>query len=111
RFALSFAAFPPLRLAAWHVPGCARSISRRRSRVSPPKKQQAGAPKRWQSLAVLAGAVVLVVGFGVVLSVIKRSDSSGSGGVVRGLPRTPDYHSLLVSPTDPRRLVLGTHYG
>ena len=81
--------------------------------MSPPttRKQQTGAPKRWQSLAVLAGAVVLVVGFGVVLSVIKRSDSAGSGGVIRGLPRTPDYHSLLVSPTDPGRIVLGTHYG
>jgi len=28
-----------------------------------------------------------------------------------GLPHTPDYHSLLVSPTDPERLVLGTHAG
>jgi len=28
-----------------------------------------------------------------------------------GLPDTPDYHSLLVSPTDPQQLVLGTHGG
>jgi photosystem II stability/assembly factor-like uncharacterized protein len=80
--------------------------------VSPPNivKKQQPAPKLWQTVAVLAGAVALVVGFGVVLSVIRNRDSSSSG-VIRGLPRTPDYHSLLVSPTDPRRLVLGTHYG
>jgi photosystem II stability/assembly factor-like uncharacterized protein len=75
-----------------------------------PRKTNA-APTRWRGIATLAGVVVLVVGFGVGLSAIKRSGSSSSGGVIRGFPRTPDYHSLLVSPTNPRRLVLGTHYG
>jgi photosystem II stability/assembly factor-like uncharacterized protein len=28
-----------------------------------------------------------------------------------GLPHTPDYHTLLVSATDPERIVLGTHAG
>lgn len=28
-----------------------------------------------------------------------------------GLPRTSDYHSLLVAPSDPRALTLGTHEG
>lgn len=28
-----------------------------------------------------------------------------------GLPDTPDYHSLLVDPGDPNRLLLGTHVG
>jgi photosystem II stability/assembly factor-like uncharacterized protein len=28
-----------------------------------------------------------------------------------GLPHTPDYHALLVSPTDARHVVLGTHAG
>jgi photosystem II stability/assembly factor-like uncharacterized protein len=28
-----------------------------------------------------------------------------------GLPHTPDYHALLVSPLDPRRMWLGTHAG
>jgi len=28
-----------------------------------------------------------------------------------GLPRTPDYHTLLVSKTDARRILLGTHAG
>ncbi|MDQ3858209.1 MAG: YCF48-related protein [Actinomycetota bacterium] len=37
------------------------------------------------------------------------------GGVVeppaRGLPATPDYHSLLVDAANPNRLLLGTHVG
>lgn len=28
-----------------------------------------------------------------------------------GLPHTPDYHALLVSPTDARKITLGTHAG
>jgi photosystem II stability/assembly factor-like uncharacterized protein len=28
-----------------------------------------------------------------------------------GLPKTPDYHSLLVDPSDPQRVFLGTHVG
>jgi photosystem II stability/assembly factor-like uncharacterized protein len=78
--------------------------------VSQPKIKDRAASKRWRTLATFAGIVVFVVGFGVVLSVIRNSGSSSSG-LIRGLPRTPDYHSLLVSPTDARRLVLGTHYG
>jgi photosystem II stability/assembly factor-like uncharacterized protein len=54
--------------------------------------------------------VAVVVG--VVLS---RSDgSSGTPTVAEpaaGLPDTPDYHSLMVSQTNPRTLLLGTHYG
>ncbi len=82
-------------------------------RVQHPAKKT-GTPKRWQSLAAVAGAIALVVGIGVALSVLRHSDSSDTartGEAIRGLPRTPDYHSLLVSPTDSRRLVLGTHNG
>lgn len=34
-----------------------------------------------------------------------------NGTITAGLPNTPDYHSLLVNPIDPQKLVLGTHYG
>jgi photosystem II stability/assembly factor-like uncharacterized protein len=70
---------------------------------------QARKPKRWHGIAALAGAVVVVVGIGVTLSALR--DGGSTVGLVRGLPQTPDYHSLLVSPTDPRHLVLGTHNG
>lgn len=83
-------------------------------RVQHPAKKKTGTPKLWRSLTGLAGAVALVVGIGVALSVLRDSDSTEAaktGESIRGLPKTPDYHSLLVSPTDSRRLVLGTHFG
>lgn len=84
------------------VPGAVRA---------PRSTQTAKQPKLWQGAVTLAVAAALVIGIGVAISVLRSPNSSTSGGLIRGLPRTPDYHSLLVSPTDPRRLVLGTHYG
>ncbi|MDQ2982509.1 MAG: YCF48-related protein [Actinomycetota bacterium] len=52
-------------------------------------------------VAAAALAVMLATGGG------KAKQPSSSGG----LPNTPDYHSLLVSPTNPKQLTLGTHYG
>jgi len=71
--------------------GTKRGLTGRRSRV------YAGA-----SAVLFALAVVLVLtgcGGG-------RGEKAGAG-----LPDTPDYHSLLVNPSDPQKLVLGTHYG
>jgi photosystem II stability/assembly factor-like uncharacterized protein len=49
----------------------------------------------------------------VVAVVVVVATQRGGGGATAsaGLPDTPDYHSLLVDPTDPRKLVLGTHVG
>jgi photosystem II stability/assembly factor-like uncharacterized protein len=85
-----------------------------RRRVQAPSKKNSQPPKLVPSLIALAAAVALVVGVGVALTVLRDSGSptpTTGGRAVRGLPRTPDYHSLLVSRTDGRRLVLGTHYG
>jgi len=57
---------------------------------------------RW-SYAIAAGALVAAAAVAIVLL--------QGGGSAGALPNTPDYHSLLVSPTDPERLVLGTHDG
>jgi photosystem II stability/assembly factor-like uncharacterized protein len=58
------------------------------------------------------GALALFVGLIAVATFVWRT---GGGEAVRpppvGLPRTPDYHSLLVDGNDPRRLWLGTHVG
>jgi photosystem II stability/assembly factor-like uncharacterized protein len=64
-----------------------------------------------------AGGSVLV--FAVVVAVgaflLGREDAQGPSEAVAppasGLPATPDYHSLLVHPSDPERIVLGTHAG
>ena len=46
---------------------------------------------------------------------LAREQATGGGKAVeppaRGLPHTPDYHSLLVDAEDPVRLLLGTHVG
>ncbi|HEU0305215.1 MAG TPA: YCF48-related protein [Gaiellaceae bacterium] len=55
---------------------------------------------------VAAGALVAAVAAATFLA-----QGCGGDGGAGALPDTPDYHSLLVSPTDPERLVLGTHEG
>jgi photosystem II stability/assembly factor-like uncharacterized protein len=74
--------------------------------------QQAKAPvaarrRRWLPVSIVAA--VLVAG-AIVALVVVRAGSDGSSPSA-GLPTTPDYHSLLLDPTDPQRLVLGTHDG
>jgi photosystem II stability/assembly factor-like uncharacterized protein len=73
---------------------------------------------RWGS--VIAGAAV-VLGAAALAVVIYMGVSRGEGAVdggsavpaasPAGLPDTPDYHSLLVAPSDADAVVLGTHDG
>jgi photosystem II stability/assembly factor-like uncharacterized protein len=55
---------------------------------------------------LVAGAAVVLAAGGAYLAL-----GGGSTGTTEGLPRTPDYHSLLVAPADPQTLLLGTHTG
>jgi photosystem II stability/assembly factor-like uncharacterized protein len=73
-----------------------------------PQRKHAGPPlgRRW--LPLLVGAAIVLAA--VAAFVVARGGSS-DGGKTAGLPHTSDYHSLLVSPTDPRQLILGTHQG
>ena len=60
----------------------------------------------WILVGVLAAAGAFL---------LAREQATGGGKAVeppaRGLPHTPDYHSLFVFPDDARRLLLGTHVG
>jgi photosystem II stability/assembly factor-like uncharacterized protein len=47
----------------------------------------------------------------VLALVLNRGGAAQTQGERAGLPNTPDYHSLLVAPNDPNRLLLGTHNG
>lgn len=51
-------------------------------------------------------AALLVLALGA-----SPAGASGSVTPTPGLPNTPDYHSLLVDPSDSKKLVLGTHNG
>lgn len=79
----------------------------------PPKPQAAKYPRQRKEphsrrswwLAAAAG-LALAVG-GILFYAVNGSGTRAT----EGLPRTPDYHSLLVSPDDPQSLLLGTHNG
>src|SRR5437762_2970222 len=73
-----------------------------------PQRKHAGPPLRRRWLPLVVGAAIVLAA--VAAFVVARGGSSGDGETV-GLPHTSDYHSLLVSPTDPRQLILGTHQG
>lgn len=84
-----------------------------KTRARPPKKAAIRAPRQrpterrwWPYVAVGAALVVLAV-----VSAVGLLGTGGGGKTSSGLPNTPDYHSLLVDPSNPRRLVLGTHAG
>jgi photosystem II stability/assembly factor-like uncharacterized protein len=67
---------------------------------------------RWFGLVTWVAVGVVAAGGGLWLA--KKQAESGSEQVAApatGLPHTPDYHALLVSPVDARRLLLGTHAG
>jgi hypothetical protein len=74
-----------------------------RATTKPPFYRQR--PFLWLAPAVIAAVVAAVVAV-----VVTRGDGGGAAAPA-GLPDTPDYHSLLVNPANPRKLVLGTHAG
>jgi photosystem II stability/assembly factor-like uncharacterized protein len=59
--------------------------------------------------------IALAVGAAVTAFLIAKQQATSGSVVVqpppRGLPHTPDYHSLLVSATDAQHVFLGTHAG
>jgi photosystem II stability/assembly factor-like uncharacterized protein len=77
----------------------------------PPPPRSRGRVALWLPLVLVAASAV------VVALLLGRDDgppsSSAPAGTTAaaGLPATPDYHSLLVSPEDAERLFLGTHAG
>lgn len=90
----------------------ATAPAKKHRREGTPQSTGSNAPRDarrpWWRLAVAAVTLLLVAG--AVLAALRPG--SGSDAVpAEGLPRTSDYHSLLVAPTDPRALVLGTHEG
>jgi photosystem II stability/assembly factor-like uncharacterized protein len=82
----------------------------------PPNRREPAALRPW--LWALAGAAVVGVLAAIVGVAVTRS-TGGSGTPTSneaaqpavGLPDTSDYHSLSVSPTNPSRILLGTHQG
>src|SRR6266540_1513058 len=87
----------------------AKKTKRRPPGASSPPQRVAPKPpqRRWRHLAL----ATVIVASAVVLAVTTLTHRSGGGAASAGLPRTRDYHSLLVNPNDARKLTLGTHDG
>lgn len=77
--------------------------------VQHPKKR--GTPRRGRFGRVPALLVAAVIAVGAGLYAWQGTGGDGSDGAAQGLPNTPDYHSLLVSPSDANQILLGTHEG
>lgn len=81
--------------------------------------KQPPAPRRrkWLILATVGTAIAILLVFVVTRN--PEDGGAGDGGqaatsqpeAAPGLPETPDYHSLIVSPDDPDKIFLGTHEG
>lgn len=65
----------------------------------------------YRKRAFMLAVALLAATAAAVVAVIATQGGGGGPSAAAGLPDTPDYHSLLVNPTNPRALVLGTHYG
>lgn len=89
----------------------------RKSRPTPRKRSSkrqvpSGEPTARRSPLLIAW-IALGIAIAAFVAVVYAlgSGSAGPTNSVSGLPRTSDYHSLLVAPTDANALLLGTHEG
>jgi photosystem II stability/assembly factor-like uncharacterized protein len=77
------------------------------------KEPRSNTPLRWFLGGMIAALAVAAI---VVAAIVNggggdNSSTPPTAAAAEGLPDTPDYHSLAVSPSDPRRVLLGTHQG
>ncbi len=88
-----------------------RQAGRRRPVQTPQKREEERRVPTWGFALGTVLVIALVAGGAFLLG--KDTAESGANGPAAstGLPNTPDYHSLLVAPNDPRHLLLGTHAG
>jgi photosystem II stability/assembly factor-like uncharacterized protein len=82
-----------------------RRSSKPRAVKAPRRREEPRGGRAWW---LVAGAAALALAAGGAYFAL---GGGGSMGATNGLPKTPDYHSLLVAPDDPQSLILGTHNG
>jgi len=88
---------------------------RRKPQVQAPQQHGVRQQRPW--LWALAGAAAVAAIAAIIGVAVTRSSngggapSSAGNNESAGLPDTPDYHSLSVSPTSPSNILLGTHFG
>jgi photosystem II stability/assembly factor-like uncharacterized protein len=96
-----------------------RTTKRRPPKVSAVQARQqratlSSAPLRWFLGGLIATLAIAAI---IVVAIVKSGEGDNStappptAAAAAGLPNTSDYHSLAVNPSDPRRVLLGTHQG
>lgn len=65
----------------------------------------------WAYVLVAVLLAGLIAGGSVLLGKNRAERTGEAPSASIGLPNTADYHSLLVAPNDPARILLGTHAG
>jgi photosystem II stability/assembly factor-like uncharacterized protein len=81
-------------------------------RPAAPAVRSGAKPPLYRQRAFLSlGAVIVAAVIAAVVAVVATRGGGGASGASSGLPDTPDYHSLSVSPEDASSILLGTHYG
>jgi photosystem II stability/assembly factor-like uncharacterized protein len=73
--------------------------------------KQRAAPPQWQWWLYAGGAAGLAAIAAVLALTVFHGGGNSGRAESAGLPDTPDYHSLLVNPSNSQKLVLGTHVG
>lgn len=81
-------------------------------RIQAPKKVEPRRFPRWL-WPLVTGLLIAGTATGAFLLAKDQAQSGGDGPAAAsgGLPNTPDYHSLLVAPSNPKHVLLGTHAG
>ncbi len=88
-----------------------------RPKLKPQLATRASRPDRprrglgWFLAALAPVAALIVVGAVLLLARDGGPSTPGVSATSVGLPDTPDYHSLLVDPSDPEAITLGSHAG
>ncbi len=85
--------------------------NRRAGKRPPPPAPRGTTLPFYRQRPFLSLAAIVVAAVVAAVAVVATQRGGGGAAASAGLPDTPDYHSLLVNPTDPRKLVLGTHGG
>lgn len=94
----------------------AKAKTRRRAGSQRPARQLkpvARSRSRWRLRWFAGAAVLALIAAGAFLIAKNQADeaSESVSPAATGLPETPDYHSLLVTPADSQHVLLGTHAG
>jgi photosystem II stability/assembly factor-like uncharacterized protein len=89
-----------------------RRAAAKRPVQAPKKRTEPRRFPRWLPWVVTALLVAgAAAGAFLLAKEQAQSGSEGPAASTGGLPNTPDYHSLLVAPTDSGHILLGTHAG